>query len=285
MTSTVLDAVCCLLLVSAAAVTVGTAPAAPAPAGESTRADDVATTLATTTATVNYSLAPADGGSRDVDAAAFERTTSGSLATLLAQATVRSVRLHGDPLAHTADDFREQVRAATLETLPTETQVVVRWQPYPGSHIGRTLTVGPDPPPESTVHAATTRVPSRVPSVAPDRARRIAAKDGFDGLADLVAARLVAGLFPVDRGRLALAGDPPLPGLVRTRYRQTAGHYGVVLGHTFDSRSVPAANDRLAEGLSEQVERDLRREFETTAAAAGRLDLGTVRIVVRTWST
>lgn len=282
--TSVLDAVCCLLLVSAAAVTVTTVPPAPRPTGEQTRADAVANTLAATTTTVNYTLASDEDGIPDGASAAHERTTTGPLATLLARAAVRSVRLHGDPLAHTADDFADAVRSATLAALPVRSQVVVRWRPYPGAHVGRTLVVGPTPPAAKPVHAAVVRVPSEVPAVDRDRARRAAKHGGFDGLGDLLAARFVAGLFPAEQMRFALAGDEPVRGLVRTRYRRTADHYGVVLGGRLGADGVATANRRLAEGISEQVEADLRREFDAPAGVVGESDLGTVHVVVRTWS-
>ncbi|MFC7173322.1 hypothetical protein ACFQL0_08020 [Haloplanus litoreus] len=84
MTSTVLDGVFCLLLISAAVVTVTTAtPQEPAGAG---RAADVASTLATTTATVNYTLTPrpdATGVPLPTNRNAFDRTAHGTLAGLL----------------------------------------------------------------------------------------------------------------------------------------------------------------------------------------------------------
>lgn len=290
MTSTVVDVGLCLLLISAAAVTVASVPEAGMPED---RADEVATTIATTTATVNYSLRRPPGersgatgrpGERASGPSAvdLERTAHGSLATLLARATVGTVRVHGAPPTRTAAGFAAAVRAATLAVLPPRTRVVVRWRPYPGAHLGRTFVVGPEPPPYVTVHAATVSVPSGVPGA--NQEVTSAAARGFDPLANRLAARIVAGLFPARQLGHALAGDYPGNALAENRYRQWADAYGVVLGDTLERGDVDAANRRLAEGLSEQVERDLADRYDSPTAATARLRLGSVRIVVRTWS-
>lgn len=290
MTSTVVDVGLCLLLVSAAAVTVASVPEAGTPGD---RADEVASTLASTTATVNYSLRLPPGersgatgrpgerasGPSDVD---LERTTHGSLATLLARAAVGTVRVHGAPPTRSAAGFAAAVRAETLAVLPPRTQVVVRWRPYPDAHLGRTFVVGPEPPAFATVHAATVSVPSGVPSSG--GAAASAAERGFDPLANLLASRIVAGLFPARQLGHALAGDYPANALAENRYRQWADAYGVVLGDTLERGDVDTANRRLAEGLSEQVERDLADRYDSPTAATAPLRLGSVRIVVRTWS-
>lgn len=290
MTSTAVDVGLCILLISAAAVTVANSSTDPA---RTDRADEVASTLASTTATVNYSLelppssavtAGRDGGvtGNEPPESALERTAHGTLASLLARAAVQTVRVHGSPPTRTAAGFAAAVRHRTLAVLPPRTQVVVRWEPYPGAHLGRTLLLGPDPPRQQSVNAATVVVPAGIPAASAGNAGTDASS--FDSLANGLASAIVAGLFPPDRMRHALAGDYPVDALAAHRYRRFAEAYGVVLGDSLGRADVETANARLAEGLSEQIERDLRRRFQTPTRAADRVDSGRVHIVVRTWS-
>lgn len=283
MTGVALDACICLLLVSAAAVTVTSVPQ---PSAEPDRADGVAETLTATTADVAYSLRPVPGQAESGDGATagvkYERTAHGTLTSLLARAAVRTVRIDGDPLTETNAGFAEAVRAAVRERLPARTQVVVRFQPYPGSHLGREMRVGPTPPPNADVNAATVRAPSGVsPPANPDA---VAERDGFAGLGRVVAAELVEGLFPPEKGRLALAGDPPVDGLVRHRYARASDHYGVETAEPIENGNTERANSRLAGGMAERVSADLRAAFDSPEEAAASLRLDAVRISVRTWS-
>jgi hypothetical protein len=287
MTDTVLDACLCLLLVSAAAVTVVTVPGPSDPA-ETNRADAVAESLAATT-TVQYTLAP--GARRaDPDLATFERTSGpafrrrarGSFVSLLARAAVRTVRVQGAPVTYAAADFQRRVVGATRAALPPRTQVVVRWEPYPGSHISRRFTVGPAPPGDADVNAATVRAPSGT-GVLNDPVP-VARERGFAGLSELVAGSFVAGLVPPAQARVALAGDPPVSTLMRYRYRRLAGRYGTTVDDSLEDGDVEQVNRDLTLAASDEVEADLRTAFDSPEAASRTLDLGTVDVVVRTWS-
>lgn len=169
--STVLDVSACLLLVSAAVLTLLQAPVAgPDPAAD--RAAEVATTLSGATATVSY---PSGGG---------RRRAHGTLAGLLADAAVSNAT------PDTGVPFRAAVENATRPLLGDtgwRGQVVVTWQPYAGAEAA-TVSVGDDPPPGVDVHVATTTVPSGV-APAREEAARAAERRGFDGVAAVVAAR------------------------------------------------------------------------------------------------
>lgn len=285
MTGTVLDACLCLLLVSAAAVTVASVPDQ---TPQRDRADAAATSLSTT-ASFEYSLAP--GARRaDPEFATFERTSGptftrharGSLAALLARAAVRTVHVGGESVTYAAADFRSKAAGATRAALPPATQVVVRWEPYPGSHVARRFVVGPRPPATADVNAATVRAPSGVSP--PSTAASVARRQGFRGLSRVVAGATVAGLVPPERTRLALSQDPPVRTLVRYRYRRLAELYGTDVDDELADGEARAANGKLTAAATGEVESDLRREFDSPEAAAGSLDIGTVEIVVRTWS-
>ncbi|MBP1985586.1 DUF7284 family protein [Halolamina salifodinae] len=282
MTSAALDACLCLLLVSAAAVTVTSAPAPDSGVAETDRADAVAETLAATTADVPHRLQPAPG-SNDDGSPEFERVAHGTLASLLADAAVRTVRVDGTALTGTSDGFADAVRETVRERLPPRTRVVVYWEPYPNAHLGRQFAVGPSPPGDADVHAETVRAPSGVDSPS-SGAVSSATNEGFDALGRVVAESLVRGLFPPAKGRLALGGDAPVDDLVRHRYRRASEAYGVDTAAAIEQVDTRAANRRIATAMQDRVVADLRTSTESPSEAAASLELGTVEISVRTWS-
>lgn len=286
MTSVALDACLCLLLVSAAGVTVTSVPSQDTPPD---RADAVAETLAATTVTVDYELRPAprEGAQTgsETDAATnpeYDRTTHGTLASLLARAAVRTVHVDDRPLTETNAGFAAAVRTAVRDRLPPRTQVVVSFHPYPGAHLGRQFRIGPTPPPNADVNAATVEPPSGVSPVASSEAT--ARRGGFEGLGRAISTALVAGLFPPEKGRLALAGDTPVDRLIRHRYAQADSHYGVDTHAAIDEGDTRTANERIATAMAEKVTSELRARFTTPTEAAKRLRLSTVKIAVRTWA-
>lgn len=284
MTSTVLDGVLCLLLVSAAVVVVTTATPRE-PTGEG-RAADVASTLTTTTTSVNHTLDPRTGptgvgGSNRSDA--FDRTDHGTLATLLARAAVARATIDGERLWPARNDFGRAVVAATTAAIrPNHTLITATWRPYPDSSIRGRIVVGSRPPPDRPVHAATVEVSSGFPTVRDD-ARRAARSDKIEGVAGVVAGGIVREIFPPTHTRISASGTSPEAALVRHRYRRVADHLGVSPPPRPASGDVNDANDRLEAALSEQVARDLHAANASATTAAEEIRLGRVRIVVRTW--
>lgn len=291
MTSAVLDAAVCLLLVSAG---VGTLVAADTRPDDPTapRADAVAETLATSTAGVNYSLAPGAPPARRVLGAdavpvdsgpAFVRYRRGTHAALLGDAALAGVSLDGHRLTRTGDGFRAAVRNETARSVALAgTQVVAVWRPYLDAPVSARASVGEAPPPDATVRAATVGVPSGVPA-ASDAALN-ATDEGYGGVADAVARAVVAGLFPPDEARLALRGDYPESALVRYRYRRAAALTGTSVSDALAAENATEANARLRAALSARLERDLWARFDSPGAAARAVETRRVRIVVRTWS-
>ena len=280
MTGAALDACLCLLLVSAAAVTV-TSVNEPGSERTGDRADSVAETLSVETAQISYTLRPVDSERTDASPA-YERTAHGTLVSLLARATVSTVQVDDEPLTRTRDGFLTAVLAVVRERLPARTQVVVEFSPYPGAHLGRDIAVGPTPPPNADIHAATVRASSGVTAL--ENAPGTATTDGFDGLGDAVATVLVDSLFPPEEGRLALAGDPPIESLVEHRYARASEHYRVETRDAVDRGDTRTANRRLVVAMGDRVAEDLRDRFESAEAAADSLRVGDVNISVRTWS-
>jgi hypothetical protein len=242
---------------------------------------------------VNYSLAPGARDAEDGGLASFprtsgpefERSTHGTFAGLLADAAVGTSTVDGEQLTHTDDGFRDAVRARLRQDVADgRVQLLAHWMPYRGSHLQGCVTAGPSPPPDATVHAATVSVPSGLPT-AQDEASRAAVETGFEGVARVVAERVVGGLFPPDDLRFALRGDYPVSRLARYRYHRAGQSYEVDVAGDDGEIRPHEANERLTDAVADAVERDLRRAFERPAAAAESVRVDEVRIVVRTWST
>lgn len=150
--STVLDVGLCLLLVSAA---VGVLYAVPdgSPDERGDVAAPAATTVATSTATVEYQPAAADR----------RRVDRGTVASLLARAAVANATLEGEPV--TGDEaYVDAVRSRSKRALAgvagaARVRVRAQWRPVPGSDLRGTVAVGPEPPQGADVHAATLSVP------------------------------------------------------------------------------------------------------------------------------
>jgi hypothetical protein len=276
-----LDAGLCLLLVGAAVLGLVTVPD-PVETSDDGRSDAVAESLATTTAAVNYSLGsggegvasdPKADGPRSVD-----RTAHGSLAGLLARAAAGDVEVDGTGLSTARDGFRAAVReavAARYEFAGLRVEAV--WRPYRGAPIGGRVAVGPDPPADKTVHAATLSVPTGVSPLS-----EAAAMD-FESVSLAVARSTVDAVVPPDEARLALRSGPPSSTLTRARYARLGEAVGTSVEAAVAEDATRRANDRLAAALAPRVESDLRARFETPTAAAEAAERHRVRVVVRTW--
>ncbi len=284
MTSTVLDGVLCLLLVSAAVVTVATAtPNESVGAG---RAPATASTLATTTASVNYTLTPSTE-TTDVNVPAeardFERTAHGTLAELLARAAVGRTTVGNDRLSYASEGFERAVVGVVRGAVRTNhTQIVVTWRPHPGSSIAGRLVVGDPPPRGRPVHAATLDASSGLPQTRP-AAMRAARTGGRADVAAAIAQRVVDGLFPPTRTRLAASDSSASALLVRHRYRRAERILGVTRSTTLVDGGVDTGNGRLTAALAKRVAHDLRSRNASATSVAETVRVGRVRIVVRTW--
>lgn len=289
--SSVLDVTLFLLLVGVAVLTL-TVPVEELPARDDDAADGTADLLATSTATVEYSLTPGAERADDdlvafptTDGDGFRRTAHDTLAGHLAAATVGTLAVDGER----PTDFRLDYRRAVEDETRTVTRgrdslarIRVVWEPYPDAPVRGETTVGPRPPVDADVHAATLTVDSGLPS-AQDDARRAAEAGGYEAVARAVAERTVAGLFPPDATRDALLGAYPTDRIVEYRYRR----FGLLLG-TDASLSGPndveETNGELTAALTERLERDMARRFDSPEDAAAAVRVGEVRITVRTWS-
>ncbi|WP_435195703.1 DUF7284 family protein [Natronomonas sp. EA1] len=278
--STVFDVTLFLLFVTAAVGTL-VAPPAAQPAEPAAPAE---ASLATT-ASVHYSLAP---GARHgpasrfptTESPEFRRTAHGSLATLLARGATRNLSIAGERVTHSHDEFtREVANATATRTLP-RTRVRAVWSPYPGSSVRGSLTAGPRPPADARVTSRTLTVASGYPPVR-ERARLAAEREGYAGVAHVLARAVVRGTFPDPQTSHALHGDYPVDALVRHRYHR----FGALLGTGVETPIHPErTNAALQRALADRFERDLRGRFDSPEEAAATVRVGEVHVTVRRWS-
>lgn len=284
----VVDAALFLLLVGAAVGTLSL----PAERLQPGTADAATTTLTTSTAEIDYTLAPGARHANETlvpfpstEGPEFERTAHGTLAELLATAATNGVTIDGREVTHTGDDLDREVRGEVRNATRGGRRVAVRavWEPYPDAPVAGRVRVGPQPPPDTDVWASRTTVDSGFPTVR-ERATVAATTDGYAGVARVVANAVVRGLFPPDVTRLALHGDYPLDALVAYRYRRVATLTGADVAGPVAAGEPERANERLAAALAPRLEADLRASFESPRAAASAVRVGEVRITVRVWS-
>jgi hypothetical protein len=287
--STVLDVALCLVLVTAAVLTVAGVQQ-PQPDPSARAAGETATALSTTTATVSYSLSGVAGASSTPEfprtrGPGFERHAHGTLASLLARAALANLSVGGDPVSRLGGPFGEAVRAAVAPQLVGARwrgQVVARWEPFPGASMRAAFSVGSEPPPDAAVHVATLAIPSGVePPFTPVHR---AADGGFVELGRAVASAVVWSRFPPGRTRQALQGAYPEPRLTELRYRRLASRFGTTVGQQVRADAPTDANERLAAAMVGGISDRLRTRFDDPAAAAAAIELGTITVVVRTWS-
>ncbi|MDS0257923.1 hypothetical protein NDI56_00710 [Haloarcula sp. S1CR25-12] len=285
-TSTVVDGTAFLLLVGAA-ITVVVNGAAVETATTENPAADRAELLATSTASVEYELAPpGDPPPWTTNAtASHRRTAHGTVAELLGEAAMSRTSVGGKRLSTAGVGFERAVATTTrgrLRERGQRTAVRARWEPYRGAPVDAAMRVGPRPPPSAAVDAATVTVPSPAPSVR-GAARPAAPVSGYDGVASLVAGAVVEGLFPPRRAQLALDGDYPGDRLMTRRYRRM-GRLTDAGRLSADSSSASELNAKLRAALATRFERDMRTRFDSPAAAASAVRTGNVTVTVRTWS-
>lgn len=277
-----------LLLVSAALGTLTLAPlSTPATAPD---ADDSLRRLQSVTANPGYSLAP---GARHADESLvdfhpergpeFERFAHGSVASLLADAAVGNLTVDEQAVTHTGDDFERVVARTARNATGPRVHVRAVWEPYSDAPVRGRVSAGSTPPPTAHVSTATARLDSGLPA-ARERALRAAERDGYAGVARVVARATVRGLFPPERTAHALRADYPVESLVRYRYLRVANLLGTSVDEPVKWVEPRAANTRLVRALADALERDLQRSFDSPEAAARAVAVGEVRLVVRRWS-
>lgn len=287
MTSAVLDAVLCILLVSAAVVTV--VDARQQATGEKIEtATDPAETVAlvsSVTATIQYrERIESDGPERNApETSRLGRIRHGTLAEVLAFAAVRSVEVDGIALFSGANAVSRVVRETVRRVIGRQTRVVARWDPIQSGHVTGRIAVGPRPPPEVNVHAARLTVPIR--AVVGGSKRAFSGTGGSKPSTETVARRaarqFVEILFPPTVTESVLFEGTRRAKLVRQRYERVGRSYGIADPTPIAADRVSNANDRLVAAVTHRFQTDLDRRRSTPETHVG---VGDVRIIVRTWA-
>lgn len=308
-TSTTLDVTLCLLLVSAA-VGVLAAAGPPVDDHDPRTADAVADRLTATTVAVDYVLGSGDGTNTPLEGtasvAARERTVQGTPAALLARAAVADLAVaDGAVVGSTPAEASPFERAVANRTgrvvadVDASVNVTATYAPVPGSDVHGRATVGPKPPADADVSVVRVRVPvGRGDSgVHAERATaRGADRDGFAGVARVLADATVSTVLPTSRARWALR-DAATAGVVAARYHALGRALGVDVDAALDGGDVERANENLASALADRFERALREQYDTPEDAANATANGwsatagagsaprprTVTVTVRTW--
>jgi len=283
--SAVADVTVFLLLVGAAAGAVASGVGVDQSATTNPAAKQ-ASTLATSTASVEYDLVvPAsDGRKPPEDATPRRRTAHGTVAELLGEAAMSGVIVDGERLSNAGANFESKVAATTRDRLHSRghrVSVRVAWSPYPGAPVRAEHRVGGRPPAGTDVRAATVTVPSGMETVS-EPAHEAAKADGYDGVATVVARSVVDGLFPPAQSKYALRGDYPADVLMRARYERVAELTGADVAVA--RQSTAEMNRDLAATLAARLRTDLRSRYESPEAAASAVRTSRVRVTVRTWS-
>jgi len=290
--STVLDVSLFLLLVGAAVATVAFA-AGPSIDGEpdgTDPADQTAETLATSTVRVDYSIGAALAQSTASDTAPpdspiHERSDHGTYAGLLGEAAVATAAIEDSRLILGGEPFAAAVRDATERAIRRPgigTAVRAKWSPYPEAVVEGSVRTGDRPPRDVDVRTASVVVDSRFPDVrtgAIDAAER----EGYRGVAAVLADATVRGLFPERESRVAARGAYPTRELAEIRYAAAGDALGLSTIDVADGY-VGRANERLRSALRVVYEEDLRARYDDPVAAARDVSIGDVTVVVRTWS-
>lgn len=253
--STVLDVGVCLLLVTAAVLTLVVGVSAP-PAPERPAAATGAERVTTLTAAV-----PAGPDHEAHD------TLAGHLAT----AAVANATLDGRPLVESR--YPEAVRQATTDRLDDRTHVTARWVLCENSPVSGELSAGRRPPPDAEVATATVTVHS---GLSPP-----AASGSFAALAESLAAAYVGWWFPPGRTRTRL-NDARTAAETADRYRSLAETLGVSPGGSVGA-DPRATNRRLVDALGQRLKSDLRGRFQNPEQAASHCRVERVELVVRGW--
>ncbi|TYT62740.1 DUF7284 family protein [Natrialba swarupiae] len=276
--STVVDVSLCLLCITASIGIIAVFLAEDVDRHDPQIADETAQTIATSTTTVEYSIQSVerhddtgvfDGAEYEADR--YERARHGPLAQLLAAAAIANLHLDGERLSHAGGEFREAVDAnlgSELIGANDDVHVLATWEPYEDASTRGETVAGDRPPGDADVSTATFTVASDLPPVREDELEGTydAENRSFDETAEPIADAIVSGLFPNESTTIALQGNDLDRDLALYEYHRA----GDALDVEYDPENgtlsrtdvnVSAANERLAENLTETIANDLERTY------------------------
>ena len=314
--STVVDVSFALLLISASVVMIATYLNGQQTQPDTAEADQLAETLAVTTVQTEYSLEAVAEESDEVDVGDLEEETytrraHGPAAEQLAAAAVTNVSVEGTRVSAAAKPFNDSLDGSIrneLTSAETNAHVVAVWEPYRDADIRGRTEVGVRPPTDADVSTATMTVNSRIGKVSDGEIVARFDEDGYEGVADLIAAATVAGYFPEQETQLALEQQTFERAYAVYRYNRfkqslnswddadaaDAVDYSfadydpintIIDRNAADTRE---ANDRVQRRMAAGIEADLADEFGDESDLTGdelarHVSTRNVTVTVRTW--
>ena len=297
--NTVADVSLALVLITAAVALVATAPTEEQSNHDPAEADRTTTVVSTATLHVPYSLesvvAAADT-EEEYDTKALQRVSHGTVADVVADAAVADFGCRdGDQRLTPAGAAYERAIAERFEARFVgsnfETNVTARWEPYEGSELSGTVTVGQPVPPDTEYSSVQLSVPSGFEGVQAEGGDAVDREHDFGAVARPVARALVEGYLPPLEAKRALEGSGLDRALTVARYEgmaalvEGADPTATLVTSNLDPTSAdPAAvNEYLIRHLSSQIADDMAAEYDSAQAAAAGVSTAEVTVIVRTW--
>lgn len=256
--STVMDIALALLLISASVLLIGTFLAADEESIDDDRGERALQSLMGSTTTITYDVsAPNEDGHAATDSDNFELpkniddsdveelheiTTYGSSTALLSEAALTNLQIEDTELFAYGHDVERSVESGIQgQQVGTEgsVYVVATWEPYDGSSIRGSATVGD--PPRSSVDTSTATMEASSPTgaVDPDLLAeqfregeegthdRGGVDDGFDAIGGAIGDQMVEGYFPPEQTQYTLESTLSENAVTLYNYRQMADVAGV----------------------------------------------------------
>jgi len=307
--STVVDVAMALFLITASIGIVMAFLDTGGPPPDPQEADQTAATLAGTTMHVNYSVAnirnEPEFPNNDYNDTQFERSEYGASSSMIASATVSSVRIDGERLSNEGKNFARGVRGnvrTSLTAMDGKTRVVALYRHYPNSTVTSRMTIGPKPPGNADISTVTMDVASDIPPVNESKVEsRFGSSSDYDAVGTLLAKKVVKGYFPLESTQLALEADNTTQvrrAQVVYRYQRMANITRNESDPNFDpddssnpisqqGADAQEANARLVDGLEEIIADNLRNSFDSPSKEelADEISTGKVTLTIQTWKT
>lgn len=296
--STVMDVSLALLIISATVLMVGLYLHNDSTSIDGNRGDHALQTLSGSTVTFTYDLsAKNEAGYAATDSEHYELpdefdenevgelyeiTTYGSATSHLGDAALTSIRIDDEQVFHYGHEVERSVEAAIQgRSVGSEGHMytIATWEPYRGSEITGTVTVG-DPPTElDDVSSSTLEVSGNIEPVdseylatlfeqgedsSPDRS---SVDDGFDLVGQEIAQAVIDGYFPPKKTQYTLESSLTENAVTLYNYRRMAETANVDIEDQItstapnarDANSVLVSGDSDDNGLASFIAEDLRQ--------------------------
>lgn len=282
--ATVLDVGLALLLIGAAVALIGTTLyGEPTPGEQPESAERTATTLVSSTITIEYDRSAVRESSAWVEPEGvadddFVQTDYGPAGVLLADAAVANAHYDDTLVLEYGPALEDAVSASSSDILTGVTNnyyLLARWEPYTNSTVQGSVTAGFAPPPDRDLRQAELTISSGIDSINETAvASEYAAvatrsgndyEDGYGVIAEAIAAEIVEGQFPPRTTQTALESQNVNRAMKVYHYQRAASALGVADEFDPESEGNPisrrgnasAANEILVDALADELEDDI----------------------------